>query len=148
MIINSLEDLKQWLKKNLIAQLTPKTLVLLEGEMGVGKTQMVKLFCEQFGCYNEVSSPTFAIIQEYPSALGVIHHADLYRIESNDELENTGFWEIFNKSPDVSKGGVIFIEWSQKMDISRIPKGWKIIRIKYEFADASSGSRKIELSLL
>lgn len=137
--IATLEELKQWLKKNLIAQLTPKTVVLLEGEMGVGKTQMVKLFCEQFGCDREVSSPTFAIIQEYPSALGVIHHADLYRIESNDELENTGFWEIFNSS---SKG-VVFIEWPSKMDKSRIPKGWKVITIKYEF---SGDDRQVSIS--
>lgn len=127
--ISSIEELKQWLKKNLIAQLTPKTVVLLEGEMGVGKTQMVKLFCEQFGCDREVSSPTFAIIQEYPSAIGNIHHADLYRIESSEELENTGFWEIFSGS---SKG-VIFIEWPSKMDKSRIPKDYKIITIRYEF---------------
>jgi len=137
--IASLDELKQWLKKNLIAQLTPKTVVLLEGEMGVGKTQMVKLFCEQFGCDREVSSPTFAIIQEYPSALGVIHHADLYRIETSDELENTGFWEIFNSS----KKGVVFIEWPSKMDKSRIPKGWKVISIKYEFVN---DARQISIS--
>ncbi len=139
MTINSIEELKQWVKKNLIAELTPKTVILLEGEMGVGKTQMVKLFCENFGCQHEVSSPTFAIIQEYPSSLGVIHHVDLYRIESNEELENTGFWEIFNKSK-----GVIFIEWPQRMDVSRIPKGWKILKVQYDFAD-TSGNRRIEL---
>lgn len=139
MTINSIEELKQWVKKNLIAQLTPKTVVLLHGEMGVGKTQMVKLFCENFGCQSEVSSPTFAIIQEYPSALGVIHHVDLYRIESDEELENTGFWEIFNKAK-----GVIFIEWPQRMDISRIPKDWKVLKVQYEFSD---NSREIHLNL-
>ena len=106
MTINSLQDLNQWLKLNLIAQLGPKTIILLSGEMGVGKTQMVRSFCQQFGCEKEVSSPTFAIIQEYASSLGIIHHADLYRIENQDELENTGFWEVFNKPK-----GIIFIEW-------------------------------------
>lgn len=143
MTINSLVDLKHWLKKDLITRLSPKTVVLLEGQMGVGKTQTVKLFCEQFGCDREVSSPTFAIIQEYPSALGIIHHVDLYRIESDEELENTGFWEIFNKAK-----GVIFIEWPSKMDVSRIPKGWNILRLNYEFLDQSSGTRKIALSSL
>ena len=147
MQIASLEELKQYIKKNLIPQLTPKTVVLLEGEMGVGKTQFVKLFCEQFGCDREVSSPTFSIIQEYPSALGTIHHVDLYRIESNEELENTGFWEIFSKPK-----GIIFIEWPQKMDESRIPKSWKVFKIKYDFLDQSSGpniidKRRIELTL-
>lgn len=106
---------------------------------GSREDSMVKLFCEQFGCDREVSSPTFAIIQEYPSALGVIHHADLYRIETNEELENTGFWEIFNSS----KKGVIFIEWPSKMDKSRIPKDWKVITIKYEFI---GDSRQISVS--
>lgn len=147
MTINSMEELKQWVKKNIITELTPKTVVLLEGEMGVGKTQLVKLFCEQFGCDDEVSSPTFAIIQEYPSALGVIHHVDLYRIESSEELENTGFWEIFNKSK-----GIIFIEWPQKMDPSRmksyLSEGWKIMKVRYSFLQDSSDTRKIELTLL
>lgn len=145
MTINSIEELKQWIKKNIIPQITPKTVVLLDGPMGVGKTQLVKIFCEQFGCDQEVSSPTFAIIQEYPSAIGVIHHVDLYRIEDLEELENTGFWEIFNKSK-----GVIFIEWPQKIDPTRIKsylsQGWKIMQVKYEFE--SNDTRKIELSLL
>src|SRR5690606_13238350 len=130
MIIKNVDELKQWVKKNLIPQLAPKTVVLLEGEMGVGKTQLVKLFCENFGCQSEVSSPTFAIIQEYPSSLGVIHHIDLYRIESDGELENTGFWEVFNKSK-----GLIFIELPQKMDVARVPQGWKILKVQYDFHD-------------
>lgn len=137
MIIKNVDELKQWVKKNLIPQLAPKTVVLLEGEMGVGKTQLVKVFCENFGCQSEVSSPTFAIIQEYPSSLGVIHHIDLYRIEGDEELENTGFWEVFHKSK-----GLVFVEWPQKMDRTRIPKEWKVISIKYDFQDEN---RKIEM---
>lgn len=137
MTINSIEELKLWIKKNLIPQLKPKTAILLEGEMGVGKTQLVKLFCEQFGCGSEVSSPTFSIIQEYPSSLGVIHHVDLYRIENNDELENTGFWEIFNKSK-----GVVFIEWPQKMGSMKINSDWTTLKIHYSFTEQS---RNIEL---
>jgi tRNA threonylcarbamoyladenosine biosynthesis protein TsaE len=137
MTINSIEQLKLWVKKNLIPQLTPKTVILLSGEMGVGKTQLVKLFCEQVGCKNEVSSPTFSIIQEYPSSLGVIHHVDLYRMESLEELENTGFWEIFNKPK-----GIVFIEWPQKMGSMKINPDWNVLNVRYEF---SGESRKIQI---
>lgn len=143
MIISSVDDLRSWVKTNLIARMTPKTIVLLEGEMGVGKTQLVKLFCESFGCDGEVSSPTFSIIQEYPSSLGPIHHVDLYRIENLDELEHTGFWEIFSKTK-----GVVFIEWPQRLDEARlntyVHQGWNIMRIKYDFQNENN--RFIQIS--
>ncbi len=137
MIISSVDDLQSWIGHNLVSKLTPKTIVLLEGEMGVGKTQFVKSFCSHFGCEREVSSPTFSIIQEYPSSLGPIHHVDLYRIKDSDELEHTGFWEIFSK-----KKGVVFIEWPQRVGEARINaythQGWNIIRIKYEFRNENN----------
>lgn len=143
MMISSLDNLRSWVKTNLVSQMTPRTIVLLEGEMGVGKTQLVKIFCENFGCDREVSSPTFAIIQEYPSSLGSIHHVDLYRIEDTDELENTGFWEIFSKPK-----GIVFIEWPQRLDEARLnayaAHGWKIVRIKYNFQN--DNNRNIQIS--
>jgi tRNA threonylcarbamoyl adenosine modification protein YjeE len=135
--IHSIQELKDWINKFLIPRLQPKTAVLLDGEMGVGKTQLVKLFCEEFGCDSEVSSPTFSIIQEYPSPLGPIHHVDLYRIKDADELENTGFWEIFNKPK-----GIIFIEWPQKMGSMKINPDWTTLNIHYQF---SGKSRSIDL---
>jgi tRNA threonylcarbamoyladenosine biosynthesis protein TsaE len=122
--IQSLADLKNWIEKQFQPQLTAKSIVLLSGKMGAGKTQFVKTYCELAKSKQPASSPTFSIIQEYDSAKNKIYHIDLYRIESDDELENTGFWEIFEKPAQ------IFIEWPDKMPKSRLPKDWKVLNVE------------------
>ncbi len=123
-ILTSLADLTRWSKSFFEAKRNERAVFLLDGAMGAGKTQLVRTLGDLFG-WKEVSSPTYSLINEYDS--GKIHHCDLYRIESSEELENTGFWDIFLK-----KSGWIFVEWSERMEISKIPKGWNIYRIQIE----------------
>ncbi len=79
----------------------------LEGELGSGKTVFVKGIAKQLGCKDEPLSPTFTIINEYYGKVP-LYHFDLYRIDTIDELETTGYYEYFKKE------GICVIEWIDK----------------------------------
>jgi tRNA threonylcarbamoyladenosine biosynthesis protein TsaE len=123
MTVKSLEDLKVFLKKEILPHMQNKTVILLSGTLGAGKTQFVKSYGELVGV-SGVSSPTFAIIQEYAFGETGFCHVDLYRIERPEELENIGFWEVFETQ------NLIFIEWPEKLEVSRIPRDWKKLNIQ------------------
>ncbi len=87
-----------------------KNLYLLTGELGAGKTTFVKHYYKAAGGeINEVDSPTFSIVNTYESTKGVIHHFDLYRLKSAEEIEDIGFMEY------IDSGDTCFIEWPQKI---------------------------------
>lgn len=137
--VNSLDEMKRF-AANMALQLTPKQLLLLEGPMGAGKTQFVRFLVEALRG-QKVSSPTFAIHNQYESARGSIDHVDLYRIESESELEATGFWDLFAK-PE----GLIIVEWSDRLDPSIWPPNWRRLRLKLEVPAAGSTARTIHLA--
>lgn len=81
---------------------------LFYGDMGAGKTTLIKSICAQMGCVDTVTSPTFSIINEYQTDQNeVIYHIDLYRLESSNELIDIGFEEVTDGSH------YCFIEWPQ-----------------------------------
>ena len=81
------------------------------GQMGVGKTTFIKAICKNLGTIDLVSSPTFAIINEYSTQKGeIIYHFDFYRIKSATELLDIGFYDYCNTD---SYG---FIEWPEKAE--------------------------------
>jgi len=80
--------------------------VILNGDLGSGKTFFVKKIGKLFGI-NNVSSPTFAIVNEYSGRLKVFHF-DFYRIEKSEELFNIGFNDYLNDS-----NAIMFIEWGE-----------------------------------
>lgn len=95
--------------------LPPRCTVLLDGEMGVGKTTFVRMLAEACG-NNEASSPTFAIHQTYlVSGNGRIEHFDLYRLNGEDEIETSGLWDVL--ASEHSQQWVL-IEWPQRIDPS------------------------------
>jgi tRNA threonylcarbamoyladenosine biosynthesis protein TsaE len=79
--------------------------ILLYGEMGAGKTHFVKGLARGFGITAEVTSPTFAIVNEYDNRF---FHFDLFRITSFDDLYATGFFDYINR-------GIIVCEWSENV---------------------------------
>jgi tRNA threonylcarbamoyladenosine biosynthesis protein TsaE len=82
------------------------SVVLLNGELGAGKTTLVQHLCLSYGVEQQVSSPTFSIIQEYISPVkGPIIHMDLYRLNKPLELEQIGFAEYLDS------GQLCIIEW-------------------------------------
>lgn len=103
--ISKLEELSH----TLVKQFRSQQLVLLYGDVGAGKTQMVHFMCLALGVpSNEIQSPSFSFINEYSSnkTSEPIYHVDLFRLKSVEELDRKGFWDLFH---DPFK--VIFIEW-------------------------------------
>lgn len=97
--------------------------IILSGTLGAGKTAFVKKFAEAVSSQYTVSSPTFTIMQKYETPNNPIYHFDLYRIDSIDELEMTGFFEY------IEYPGTIFIEWGEKFDIVQFLDTFITIRI-------------------
>ena len=94
----------------LAAQLVPPLLVLLRGGLGAGKTTLVKGIAEGFQAApaSEVTSPTFTLVHEYRSPNVVLYHIDLYRIDTERELETLGLDDLL--APD----SILLIEWGEK----------------------------------
>ncbi len=82
-------------------------IILLKGDLGAGKTTLVKAIVKQLGSNEEVSSPTFGIVNEISVANASAFHLDLYRIENSEELQEFGFEEYLHS------GDYCFIEWPE-----------------------------------
>jgi len=103
MLITTLEELEPF-AASLINTYPNIRVILLRGNLGAGKTAFTKAFCKIMGVTTEVSSPTFALVQEYQGKAR-IYHFDLYRIKNEDELFGIGFEEYFKEE------GYKLIEW-------------------------------------
>lgn len=94
--------------RQIAEKLEPGDVILFTGEMGVGKTAFTKGLAEYFGTDEEVSSPTFALVHEYPGRVPVFHF-DLYRIFGFDDLYAIGFFDYLDR------GGILVVEWSENV---------------------------------
>jgi tRNA threonylcarbamoyladenosine biosynthesis protein TsaE len=96
--------------RSLAAELKPPLLVLLRGDLGAGKTTLVKGIAEGFGAASadEVTSPTFTLVHEYHGPRATVYHIDLYRIDTERELETLGLDDL--AGPD----SILLIEWGEK----------------------------------
>ena len=96
---------------------------LFHGEMGSGKTTLIKAICKELGVEDRVSSPTFSIVNEYRSGRGNIYHFDFYRIKNEAEAYDIGTDEYFYS------GQYCFVEWPDKIP-SLIPSAHVAITIQ------------------
>lgn len=97
---------------------------LFVGELGAGKTTLIKELCSQLGVSDEVSSPTFSIVNEYRNdRQKPVYHFDFYRIKDIEEAIDIGVGEYFYS------GNYCFIEWPQKIE-GLLPDDFLIIRIE------------------
>ena len=87
--------------------LQPGDIVLLDGDLGAGKTRFVQGVAAALGIREPVTSPTFTIHVVYQGELP-INHFDLYRLDSEDELDDIGYWEVLEGD------GASFVEWADK----------------------------------
>lgn len=94
----------------LAAELLAPKLVLLRGDLGAGKTTLVKGIAEGFQAApaSQVTSPTFTLVHEYRSPRAVLYHIDLYRIDTERELETLALDDLL--APD----SILLIEWGEK----------------------------------
>ncbi|MEP1488749.1 MAG: tRNA (adenosine(37)-N6)-threonylcarbamoyltransferase complex ATPase subunit type 1 TsaE [Algibacter sp.] len=107
-IVYTLNELES-VAKQLIENVSTKTL-LLYGDMGVGKTTLIKAIVKALGCTDDVSSPTFSIVNEYKTVDSFIYHFDLYRINDIEEAYSFGIedylysnnWSII-EWPDIAE---------------------------------------------
>lgn len=86
--------------------------ILLNGDLGAGKTTFVKEVVAALGSNDLVTSPTFTLLNTYDAAFPV-YHFDMYRLASAEEAMNVGFEEYFDKD---RLDGVCFVEWSENVD--------------------------------
>lgn len=121
--INSIQELPK-LAKEIISNLK-HNIVLFEGEMGAGKTTLIKEIILQMGSEDETSSPTFSIVNEYETGKGKVFHFDLYRIKSESEALDFGIEEYLDS------GSYCFIEWPDKIE-NLIPQEHHLVKINAE----------------
>jgi tRNA threonylcarbamoyladenosine biosynthesis protein TsaE len=124
----SLNEIAEWSKKLLI-EYSDYKIWLFEGEMGAGKTTLIKEICHNLGVSQNVSSPTFSIVNEYVTLeKQTIYHFDFYRLKHETEALDIGADEYFNS------GNLCLIEWPSKIP-SLIPS--QHITIHLDLIDAN-----------
>jgi len=118
-----------------LAEYLPKDIcIALDGDLGAGKTVFVKGFASGLGIAMDILSPTFTLLREYEGK-STLHHFDVYRIEDEDELAETGFEEVINS------GGAVIVEWAEKVS-SLLPDS----RISIEILRADEeNTRKVKI---
>lgn len=120
------EDQLHEVAEALLDALDGRTVVALRGEMGAGKTTLVRAVAEQLGASDQVTSPTFALVNQYEGAEGErIFHFDFYRIEDEREAFDLGYEEYFYS------GDLCFVEWPEKIE-GLMPDAVMEVRITVE----------------
>jgi tRNA threonylcarbamoyladenosine biosynthesis protein TsaE len=125
------------LGRELASVLAPPKVVVLRGDLGAGKTTLVKGIAEGFQAASEddVTSPTFTLIHEYRGLAAMVYHIDLYRIDTQRELDTLALDDLMNEH------SVLLIEWGEKferfarerdveIELKRVSETERIISIK------------------
>jgi tRNA threonylcarbamoyladenosine biosynthesis protein TsaE len=129
--IDQLESVAQ----QIIAQ-QPQKVILFHGEMGVGKTTLIKQLCENLGVLEATSSPTFSLVNEYEIANNqLVYHFDFYRLKNEMEALDMGADDYFYS------GNWCFIEWAEKIP-NLIPEAHSVITIEL----LANGKRHLQLT--
>ena len=132
-LISHSENETKLIGKKFAEKLKKGDVIVLTGELGSGKTKFTEGVLEHFGLENEISSPTFNIVNEYISKNINIYHFDVYRLEDEDEFYAIGGEEYFDK-------GICLIEWVEMIE-SVLPK--KYIHITFNRNYENDDSREI-----
>ncbi|WP_308246704.1 tRNA (adenosine(37)-N6)-threonylcarbamoyltransferase complex ATPase subunit type 1 TsaE [uncultured Prevotella sp.] len=109
--INSLADINE-AAKQFIENMGDGKVFAFYGKMGAGKTTFIKAICEELGVDDVITSPTFAIVNEYQSAItgDSIYHFDFYRIKKLEEVYDMGYEDY------LYSGSLCFLEWPELID--------------------------------
>ena len=121
------------ISKNLAKFLNQGDTIVLTGELGCGKTKFTEGFLSYFGLQDEISSPTFNIVNEYNTDNINIYHFDVYRLSDTDEFYAIGGEEYFEK-------GICLIEWGELIE-DTLPNNY--IKISFSKNPDSENSRKL-----
>jgi tRNA threonylcarbamoyladenosine biosynthesis protein TsaE len=133
-IIFSIDQLEEVAQK-IIAN-NPKKVILFHGEMGVGKTTLIKQLCKTLGVTGATSSPTFSLVNEYEANDNqLVYHFDFYRLNHETEALDMGVDDY------LYSGNWCFIEWAEKIP-NLIPETHSVITISL----LTDGKRSLTLS--
>jgi tRNA threonylcarbamoyladenosine biosynthesis protein TsaE len=136
-VIESLDSINE-AAKEVLCQIGDNRIVCFYGEMGSGKTTLIKALCQEMGCTDTVVSPTFALINEYNTSQGKpIFHFDFYRINKLEEVFDFGYEEYFYTARD----GVCLIEWPELVE-TILPEQ-RVLRFKITVRD--DGAREVRI---
>ena len=117
------------------------TILLLNGELGSGKTQFVRFLGNHLNVLDSISSPTFLILNIYESDKNFkIYHFDFYRVNSIEELEQVGFFEILNQ-----RKGLIIVEWANRYKDLFLNETDRTIDIYFNFIKDNINQREISI---
>jgi len=128
-----LEEINDIAKK--IINDNPEKVILFNGEMGAGKTTLIKTLCKTLGVQDATSSPTFSLVNEYQTDNNqLVYHFDVYRLKSQTEALDMGIDEY------LYSGNWCFIEWAEKIP-DLLPENYSVITITV----LEDGRRSLEL---
>lgn len=138
--IESLEQIQD-AAKQFIAQMGTAKVFAFYGKMGAGKTTFIKAICEQLGVEDVITSPTFAIVNEYtvnhPSPIAsVIYHFDFYRIKKMEEVYDMGYEDYFYS------GALCFLEWPELIE-ELLPED----AVRVTIQENEDGTREVVMSI-
>ena len=132
--ISSLDAINE-AAKQFVAAMGSNRVFAFYGKMGAGKTTFIKALCTELGVDDVITSPTFAIVNEYTAGDGSpIYHFDFYRIKKLDEVYDMGYEDYFYN------GGLCLIEWPELIE-SLLPED----AVEVHIAEQPDGTRTIEL---
>ena len=133
-IIKSPETIRESAKA-FVEAMGDSTIFAFYGSMGAGKTTFIKAICEEMGVEDVITSPTFAIVNEYRSATSgeLIYHFDFYRIKKQEEVYDMGYEDY------IESGAVCFMEWPELIE-ELLPEDVVMVSIKQQ----EDGSRIVE----
>ncbi len=123
LVTGDLVELERWVLA-CSQNLQPQSIVALYGDVGAGKTQLISFLRRALGSQEPTQSPSFAIHHTYCGGRLTLDHVDLYRIENIDDLESTGFWDLFAEHCHV-----IAVEWADRIPRELYPRDWELWEI-------------------
>ena len=132
----TIHEMRAW-GEELGRTLRAPAVIALQGELGAGKTTLAQAICRGLGIREDVTSPTFALVNQYEVDGTTVYHLDLYRLNGPEDLTNLGWDDIVNS------GEIVLIEWPERAGI-RLPRD--TIRLRLEYIPGDDTHRRLVIA--